>query len=88
MTPNYVLGRIMDHQMFQEEGNYIKNLYKSVSSSKRQDIALKASTKSGSKKEIQESSSEEVDNENESSEYDVDDMALFIKRFKKFMKKE
>jgi hypothetical protein len=42
MTSDDVLGRIMNHEMIIHETNNIKNLYKDVSTSKKQDIALKA----------------------------------------------
>jgi hypothetical protein len=49
-----VLGRIMNHEMNIQEANNIKNLYKSVSTSKKQDTALKAN-KSKKKKVLIES---------------------------------
>jgi hypothetical protein len=42
MTSDNVLGRIMNHEMNIQEANNINNLYKGVSTSKKQDIALKA----------------------------------------------
>jgi hypothetical protein len=42
MTSDDVLGRIMNHEMISHETNNIKNLYKGISTSKKQDIALKA----------------------------------------------
>jgi hypothetical protein len=42
MASDDVLGRIMNHEMNIQEANNIKNLYKGVSTSKKQDIALKA----------------------------------------------
>jgi hypothetical protein len=42
MASDDLLGRIMNHEMNIQEANSIKNLYKSVSTSKKQDIALKA----------------------------------------------
>jgi hypothetical protein len=42
MTSDDVLERIMNHEMNIQEANNIKNLNKSVSTSKKQDIALKA----------------------------------------------
>jgi hypothetical protein len=71
-----------------QEANNIKNLYKGVSISKKQDITLKAN-KSKKKKVLIESPSEEEEEEEEDSEreYDEDEMALFIKKFNKFIKK-
>jgi hypothetical protein len=83
MTSDDVLGRIMNHEMNIQEANNIKNLYEDVSTSKKQDIALKATNKSKKKKAIIESPSEEEDEK----EYDEEEMALFIKKFNKFMKK-
>jgi hypothetical protein len=88
MASNDVLGRIMNHEMNIQEANNIKNLNKGVSTSKKQDIALKAN-KSKNKKVLIESPSEEEEEEEEDSEreYDEDKMALFIKKFNKFIKK-
>jgi hypothetical protein len=91
MTSDNVLGRIMNHEMNIQEANNIKNLYKGVSTSKKKDIALKAN-KSKKKKVLTESSSEEEEEEEEEEEdsereYDEDEMALFIKKFNKFIKK-
>jgi hypothetical protein len=55
------------------------------------DIAFKASKKSKSKKVVEESSSEkeeDADSDDESTEYDPDEMALFIRRFFKMMTKQ
>jgi hypothetical protein len=89
MTSDDVLRRIMNHEMNIQEENNIKNLYKSVSTSKKQDIALKAN-KSKKKKVLIESPSEEEkeeEEENNEREYDEDEVALFIKKFNKFIKK-
>jgi hypothetical protein len=42
MTSDDVFERIMNHEMNIQEVNNIKNLYKGVSTSKEQDIGLKA----------------------------------------------
>jgi hypothetical protein len=49
MTSNDVLGWIINHEMCIEEANQIKNLYKGITTTKKQDIALKASNKSKKK---------------------------------------
>jgi hypothetical protein len=85
MTSDDVLGRIINHEMYIEETNYIKNLYKGVSTSKKQDIPLKASNKSKKKKIMIESPSEEE--EEEDDEDDEEEMTLFIKKFNKFISK-
>jgi hypothetical protein len=70
MTSDDVLGRIINHEMHIEEANHINNLYKGVSTSKKQAIALKASNKSKKKKIVIESPIEEEDDSDE-KEYDV-----------------
>jgi hypothetical protein len=67
--------------------NHIKNLYKGVTTTKKQDIALKASNKRKKKQIMIESSSEEEEEEDEEKEYDEDEMALFIKKFNKYISK-
>jgi hypothetical protein len=84
MASDDVLGRIMNHEMNIQQVNNIKNLYKGVSTSKKQDIALKAN-KSKKKRVLNESPSEEE--EDSEREYDEDEIALFIKKFNKFIKK-
>jgi hypothetical protein len=74
MTSDDVLGRIINHEMNIHKANNIKNLYKGVSASKKQDIALKAK-KSKKKKVLIESPSEEEEEEEEEDserEYDED----------------
>jgi hypothetical protein len=89
MTPDDVLGKIINHEMLVKEAQYVKNLSKGIISSKKQDIAFKAIKKSKSKKVVEESSSEkEVDDSDEESiGYDPEEMALFIRRFSKMMSK-
>jgi hypothetical protein len=82
MSSTDVLGRIMNHEMYIEEANHIKNLYKGVTTTRKQEIALKANKKGKNKQVMVESSSED------SSECDAEDMALFMKKFKKYMKKK
>jgi hypothetical protein len=81
MPSDDILGRIMNHKMNIQEANNIKNLYNGISTSKKQDIALKAN-KSKKKKFLIESPSEE-----EEEEDDEDEVTLFIKKFNKFIKK-
>jgi hypothetical protein len=52
----------MNHEMKIQEVNNIKNLYKGISTSKKQDIALKAN-KSKKKKVLIESPSEQEEEE-------------------------
>jgi hypothetical protein len=90
MTPDDVLAKIINHEMLIKEAQYVKNLSKGIISSKKQDIAFKASKKSKGKKIVEESSSEEEidDSDDESTGYDPEDMALFIRRFSKMMGKQ
>jgi hypothetical protein len=88
MSSDDVLGRIMNHEMNIQEANNIKNLYKGVSTSKKQDIALKAN-KIKKKKVLIETPSEEEEEEEEEEEdnereYDEDEVALFIKRIRPY----
>jgi hypothetical protein len=57
MSSDDVLERIMNHEINIQEVNNIKNLYKGVSTSRKQDIALKAN-KSKKKKVLIETPSE------------------------------
>jgi hypothetical protein len=90
ITSDDVLGMIMNHEMNIQEANKIKNFYKGVSTSKKQDIPLKAK-KRKTKKVLIESPNEEEEEEAEEKdsekEYNEDEMALFIKNFNKFIKK-
>jgi hypothetical protein len=65
MASDNVLGMIINHEMNIQEANNIKNLYKSILTFKKQDIALKATNKSKKKKAKIESLSEEEDDEDE-----------------------
>jgi hypothetical protein len=88
ITSNDILGRIMNHEMNIQEAKNIKNLYNDISTSKKQDIALKATNNSKKKKVIIESPSEDEEEEDEvEKEYDEEVMALFIKKFNKFISK-
>jgi hypothetical protein len=67
ITSDDVLERIMNHKMDIQEAKNIKNLYKGISTSKKQDIALKAN-KSKKKKVLIESPSEEEEEKKEEEE--------------------
>jgi hypothetical protein len=88
MSSDDMLERIMNHEMNIQEANNIKNLYMGISTSKKQDIALKATNKNNKKKAILESLSEVEEEEEDESEkeYDEDEVVLFIKKFNKFIK--
>jgi hypothetical protein len=89
MSSNDVLGRIMNHEMYIVEANHIKNLSKCITTIRKQEIALKANKKSKNKQVAIESSNEEQEEEKEedSSKCDAEDMALFMKKFKKYIKR-
>jgi hypothetical protein len=86
MSSDDVLGRTMNHEMNIQEVNNINNLYKGVSTYKKQDIALKAN-KSKKKKILIETLSEEDEEKDTEKEYNEDEVTLFIKKFNKFIKK-
>jgi hypothetical protein len=90
MTSDDVLGRTMNHEMNIQEANNIKNLYKDISTSKKQDISLRTTNRSKKNKAIIESPSEEEEEEEgdeDENEYDEDEVTLFIKKFNEFIKK-
>jgi NACalpha-BTF3-like transcription factor len=91
MSSDDVLGRIMNHEMYIEEANHVKNLSKGITTTRKQEIAFKANKKSKNKQVVVESSSEEEEEEEQeedNSECDAKDVALFMKKFKKYMKKK
>jgi hypothetical protein len=77
----------MNHEMYIEEASRVKNLSKGITTTRKQGIAFKANKKSKNKQVVVESSSEEEEEE-DSSECDAEDMALFMKKFKKYIKKK
>jgi hypothetical protein len=89
MTPDDVLCKIINHEMLVEEAQHVENLSKGIIYLKKQDIAFKAIKKSKRKKVAEESSSEEVDDsDDESTRYDPEEMAPFIRRLSKMMGKQ
>jgi hypothetical protein len=90
MSSDDVLGRIMNHEIYIEEVNHVKNLSKGITTTRKKEIAFKANKKSKNKQEIVESSSgeEEEEEEEDSSECDDEDMTLFMKKSKKYIKKK
>jgi hypothetical protein len=90
MPSDDMLGRIMNHEMYIEEANYVKNLSKGITTTRKQEIAFKANKKSKNNQVVVERSSEEEGEEEEedSSECDVEDMVLFMNKFKKYIKKK
>jgi hypothetical protein len=67
MSFDDVLGRIMNHEMYIEEANRVKNLSKCITTTKKQEIAFKANKKSQNKQVVVDSSSEEEEEEEEDS---------------------
>jgi hypothetical protein len=90
MTLDDVLDKIINHEMLVEETQHVTNLSKGIISSKKQDITFNIIKKSKSKKVVEESSGEEKvdDSDDESTEYDLEEMTLFIRRFSKMMDKQ
>jgi hypothetical protein len=82
--------RVFDlNKLLLEGAKYAKNLSKGIVSTKKDNITLKASKKSKKKPVLVESSSEvEQDEDDEDEkEYDEEEMALFIKKFNKYISK-
>jgi hypothetical protein len=50
MTLDDVLGKIINHEMLVEEAQHVKNLSKGIISSKKQDIAFKATKRARARK--------------------------------------
>jgi hypothetical protein len=46
MSSDNVIGRIMNHEMYIEEGNHVKNVFKYITTTRKQEIAFKANKKS------------------------------------------
>jgi predicted phosphatase len=100
MTSDNVLRRIKNHEMCIQEVNHIKNLYVGVTTTKKREIAFNATKKSKNKQVVVESSCEEEEEEEEeekekeeeeeedSSECYAEEMALFMRKFKKYMSKK
>jgi predicted phosphatase len=86
MTSDDVLRRIKNHEMCIQEVNHIKNLYVGVTTTKKREIAFNATKKSKNKQVVVESSCEEE--EEDSSECYAEEMALFMRKFKKYMSKK
>jgi hypothetical protein len=58
LTLDDILDKIINHEMLVEEANHVKNLSKGITSTRKQDIALKARKKRKKKQIVIESSSE------------------------------
>jgi hypothetical protein len=88
MSSDDVLGRIMNHEMYIEEVNHVKDLSKGITTTRKQDIAFKANKKSKNNQVVVESSNKEEgeQEEEDSSECDAEDLSLFMKKVKKYIK--
>nr|ABF95048.1 retrotransposon protein, putative, unclassified [Oryza sativa Japonica Group] len=71
LTPSDILGRIVSHEMQEEEAREVRQMMKNAAMIKNQEVALKA-------KQEEESSCEESEDE---------EMAFIVKRFKHFLYK-
>ncbi|XP_066165897.1 uncharacterized protein [Oryza sativa Japonica Group] len=71
LTPNDILGRIVSHEMQEEEAREVRQMVKNAPMIKNQEVALKANQE-------EESSCEESEDE---------EMAFIVKRFKHFLRK-
>jgi hypothetical protein len=78
MSSDDVLGRIMNQEINIQEVNNNKNLYKGISTFKKEDIALKAN-KSMKKKVLIESPSEEEEEEKKRKKKTVEENMMKIK---------
>jgi hypothetical protein len=88
MSSNDVLDWIMNHEMYIEEANHVKNLSKCITTIRKQEIAFKVNRKSKNNQVVVESSSkEEGEEEEDNSKCDGEYMTLFMKKFKKYIKK-
>jgi hypothetical protein len=76
MSSDDVLGLIMNHEMYIEEANHVKNLSKGITTTRKQEIAFKDNKKSKNNQVVVESSSEEEGEEEEEDcfECDAEDM--------------
>jgi hypothetical protein len=108
-SPNYVLGRILTHELMDKEvqhRNKIGELEVKLNNLKVKDVALHANksskpttsskhstsskpSKSKSKKvEVESSTSDSNEDDDESSHVEIGDMALFMKTYKRGLKKQ
>nr|CAH66640.1 OSIGBa0140A01.8 [Oryza sativa] len=71
LTPNDILGRIVSHEMQEEEAREVRQMVKNAAMIKNQEVALKANQE-------EESSCEESED---------GEMAFIVKRFKHFLRK-
>jgi hypothetical protein len=91
MSSDEVVSRIINHEMLLEEAKYVRDLSKGLVSDKKDNFTFKASKKIKKKPVVIESSrSSEEDEDSDDNDDDDDDddgMALFIKKYNKFIAK-
>jgi hypothetical protein len=89
MTSDDVLARIINHELLLKEVKYMKNLSKDIMSTKKDNIALKASKKIKKKQVLVDSSSkvEQDKDDEDDEEYNKEEMTLFIKKFNNYISK-
>jgi hypothetical protein len=85
MSPDKVVSKIINHEMLLEEAKYVRDLSKGLVSDKKDNIAFKTSKKIKKKQVVVESSSSSK--EDKDSDDDDEGMALFIKKYNKFIAK-
>jgi hypothetical protein len=86
MSPDEVVSRIINHEMLLEEAKYVRDPSKGLVSDKKDNIAFEASKKIKKKQVVVESSSSSEEDE-DSDDDDDEGMALFIKKYNKFIAK-
>jgi hypothetical protein len=76
MSSDDVLSRIMNHEMYIEEANHVKNLSKGITTTRKKEIAFKANKKSKNKQEEEEKEedSSKCDDEDDSFHKEVQEI--------------
>ena len=86
LTPNQVLGDVMTQETYHVERDGVdKDEKKEDEDKKKKSVAFKASSSSKNKGK---SKKQESSDDEDASDIDDEDMALFVRKFGKFMKKK
>jgi hypothetical protein len=85
ITPNQVLGDVMTQETYRVEREWVDQDEKKDEDKKKKSVAFKASTSSKSKGKAKR---EELSDDEDASDIDDETMALFVRKFGKFMKKK
>jgi hypothetical protein len=89
MTPNQVLGDVMTDDTYRDDNEKEeKNEKKDEKKDEKKSVAFKAASSSKSKGKVKQDESSEDDEYMSFDELDDEKMALFVKRFGKFMMKK